>query len=772
MKKNTSVFTDFLYRLTSAGILSGAVILCFSGFFGIIDVTWKHGIVLFLSVVLFSFIMELKRRQQIYVLSVGIAAPFLLVASVGRERCGLAWRKFLDLPMGKGENLADDRIFIELMWICAVSISVCLLQLLLESYFCLKIVAVLTFFGWLLSTLWGKWQVPKTGIVFFVLYGAIAVAQGIRLGRKKTENGSEWAFILWIMPFMVLYFGILCLMPAPENPYGWQWAKDIYQRAEEKVTMYLENLANGKREDMDNAVSGFSEEAGLLSGVKTENNNLMKIEVPGGKNLSFYLTGKIYDTFDGREWKSTNRDSRKERLLDTAETVYALERYADSDDEDFYRIMRMEVEYQFFHSGYLLAPSKTWEAEGKKKRFNYTQEGADFVLGKKAGYGTKYRLKFCQLNMDPEQMQDFLLCDLTEDERAWKRALEEYSGEKITPLDLSAYRESVKMQYSEMPGISSETKEWLFRITEAAETDVEKMYCIESALADMEYNINPGKLPEQVTDEESFLDYFLLEKREGYCVYFATAFVLLARAEGFPARYVQGFCVPAGNGTEIAVRSGMAHAWPEVYIEGKGWIPFEPTPGYDEKRYAVRKENTLIKHNYVNDKEQMWEEDESSETEALDVLPEDNMRKPKELSRWALYAGRIALFVIASGILAFAADRVGEKHREKRRSLSEKYRIAVLQNLQMLSMLGYERQQSETYHELAERIRHGIADEQEMPVAFIETYERALYGTMEIGQQELAECFRQRERLLEMLKKNKGKRYLFCRIKLYIMRYR
>lgn len=158
---------------------------------------------------------------------------------------------------------------------------------------------------------------------------------------------------------------------------------------------------------------------------------------------------------------------------------------------------------------------------------------------------------------------------------------------------------------------------------------------------------------------------------------------MVTRPDTVTREYVQGFCVPAENETKIEVRSGMAHAWPEVYIEGKGWIPFEPTPGYGEKRYAVRKENTLIKHKYFNDKEEIWEEDEASETEALDILPEENMGKPKELSRWAMYAGRIALFVITSGMLAFVADRVGEKHREKRRSLSEKYRIAVLQNLQM-----------------------------------------------------------------------------------------
>ena len=36
----------------------------------------------------------------------------------------------------------------------------------------------------------------------------------------------------------------------------------------------------------------------------------------------------------------------------------------------------------------------------------------------------------------------------------------------------------------------------------------------------------------------------------------------------------------------MTVTWNMAHAWPEVYIKGIGWLPFEPTPGYEELRYT------------------------------------------------------------------------------------------------------------------------------------------------------------------------------------------
>ncbi|MEK3867612.1 transglutaminase domain-containing protein, partial [Paenibacillus sp. FSL H7-0716] len=80
-----------------------------------------------------------------------------------------------------------------------------------------------------------------------------------------------------------------------------------------------------------------------------------------------------------------------------------------------------------------------------------------------------------------------------------------------------------------------------------------------------------------------FVDYFLFETKQGYCVHFATAMTVLLRSTGIPARYVQGY----GPGTQqeeampakYLVTQGDAHAWVEVYFAGAGWVPFDPTPG-------------------------------------------------------------------------------------------------------------------------------------------------------------------------------------------------
>jgi transglutaminase-like putative cysteine protease/energy-coupling factor transporter transmembrane protein EcfT len=71
---------------------------------------------------------------------------------------------------------------------------------------------------------------------------------------------------------------------------------------------------------------------------------------------------------------------------------------------------------------------------------------------------------------------------------------------------------------------------------------------------------------------------FLTEKH-GYCVHFASAMAVMARTLGIPARVAVGFLPgePNADGTMV-VSSHDAHAWPELYFEGVGWVRFEPTP--------------------------------------------------------------------------------------------------------------------------------------------------------------------------------------------------
>lgn len=79
--------------------------------------------------------------------------------------------------------------------------------------------------------------------------------------------------------------------------------------------------------------------------------------------------------------------------------------------------------------------------------------------------------------------------------------------------------------------------------------------------------------------DQDAVAYFLLESKAGYCDYFASAMVVLLRAEGIPARVVRGYTGGAYDKETAAyvVLASMAHAWPEVYFPLYGWQRFEPT---------------------------------------------------------------------------------------------------------------------------------------------------------------------------------------------------
>ncbi|MCL1065466.1 transglutaminaseTgpA domain-containing protein [Shewanella olleyana] len=75
------------------------------------------------------------------------------------------------------------------------------------------------------------------------------------------------------------------------------------------------------------------------------------------------------------------------------------------------------------------------------------------------------------------------------------------------------------------------------------------------------------------------VDDFLFENQAGFCSHYASALVFMARSSGIPARMVAGY-----QGGEYNPKAGyysvyqyMAHAWTEVWLEGLGWVRFDPT---------------------------------------------------------------------------------------------------------------------------------------------------------------------------------------------------
>ncbi len=85
------------------------------------------------------------------------------------------------------------------------------------------------------------------------------------------------------------------------------------------------------------------------------------------------------------------------------------------------------------------------------------------------------------------------------------------------------------------------------------------------------------------TDGSDVIEWFLFEGKQGYCNYYATAEVLMLRSLGIPARMAVGYARGDNSRDSLVytVRNENAHAWPEVYFVGYGWVEFEPTANQD-----------------------------------------------------------------------------------------------------------------------------------------------------------------------------------------------
>jgi len=154
-------------------------------------------------------------------------------------------------------------------------------------------------------------------------------------------------------------------------------------------------------------------------------------------------------------------------------------------------------------------------------------------------------------------------------------------------IDLKRISEEAYSDYLVIPETLPERVMLLAEsITKDMKNDYDKVKAIEQYLStNYPYTLNPGDTPEG----KDFVDYFLFDIQKGYCTYFASSMAILTRSIGIPSRYIEGYILPSkmGKNSVYHVTNQQAYAWVEVYFEGIGWIPFEPTSSFGESLYSA-----------------------------------------------------------------------------------------------------------------------------------------------------------------------------------------
>jgi len=177
-----------------------------------------------------------------------------------------------------------------------------------------------------------------------------------------------------------------------------------------------------------------------------------------------------------------------------------------------------------------------------------------------------------------------------------KYSVEAYIPE-VTISELRAapadYPDEIRARYLQLPHDLPDRVGRLARQITAGKTNpYDKAKAIESYLrTNYPYDLKVPAPPQN----RDVADYFLFDLKKGYCDYYATAMVVLARASGVPARFVSGYSPGTYDAlnAQYVIRELNAHSWPEVYFPEIGWVEFEPTGSIPEIVRQEKDESAL-----------------------------------------------------------------------------------------------------------------------------------------------------------------------------------
>ena len=159
------------------------------------------------------------------------------------------------------------------------------------------------------------------------------------------------------------------------------------------------------------------------------------------------------------------------------------------------------------------------------------------------------------------------------------------------------YPEELREHYLALPrSVPDRVHELAREIVKGKTNPYDKAQAIETYLRttypyDLEVPVPP--------EDQDVADYFLFDLKKGYCDYFATAMVVLARSSGLPARFVSGYATGSYDSpnAKYIIRELDAHSWAEIYFPGIGWVEFEPTGSRPEMERSEKADPASLTQN-------------------------------------------------------------------------------------------------------------------------------------------------------------------------------
>lgn len=364
------------------------------------------------------------------------------------------------------------------------------------------------------------------------------------------------------------------------------------------------------------AVSGYDDELTLknLNNINLDERRVLDIRlkwIPEGTSLplptALWVRGMVLNQFDGERWSQAAQlgnewvSDRWEEVNFAEPSGVLLAQEIHQDIGQVERLFAVPMPVQFYDLPH-----------GYSVQMNYLTWG--LKLGRYPDFARRRRVEVkyravSQVQPDASQIL----------EAASRRGLKAPQSENkwLTPNEYKALvhrfdrRDSPRLSDAEirintqLP--SDPITDVVFALSHehmTASTDADKILLLLNWMRDnFEYTLQPG-----MGDTRRPLERFLTQTRRGHCEYFASAFVLLLRAQRIPARVALGFYTSEFDpiSKSFIVRQSDAHAWAEVWLNDYGWITVDPTPPTHRGRSSVLLERASIWARFSGVMRQLW----------------------------------------------------------------------------------------------------------------------------------------------------------------------
>lgn len=585
---------------------------------------------------------------------------------------------------------------------------------------------------------------------FYIFIVALITNYFYYFYTKNIKNKDKQGF--YLLAVNSILFSLILVFLAGNlyriKPQPLIFLYDIGTAVEEYIDNIKERNARKKESDKSGGQNGdneISDEEKNQEAVEYESADILKPKVETtSKSLLYvytdhpiYLRGSVCNIFNGKQWDYYVNYNFE--INDMEEHIFGLKyltRYIRDDSvytdykdvtNSFFDEEKVGIIYKNIATNILFTPTNfisIYDSNGNNSNDVFRYDASEI-----ARYNKVLEKDFtCSINyLKPkynlEMFQNML--------RRSKEGLYDSFGNSSYKEDLIYKARKIRQEYMQIPeGTTDRTIELADNITKGYNNDYDKAKAIEIYLkSNIDYSYSTD-LPD---DGEDIIDNFLFKTKEGFCTYSATSMIIMLRSVGIPARYVKGFVIrekekedadnivlqnnnkkqEESKNNKRTVTGYNAHAWVEAYLEGYGWLPFEPTSGFNfvqetKKIDYLKKPQTDIEDTQIDD------------------LTNKNV-KEKKIPTSYIIIFLITLKLVISVLLITSRLR---KHKRFYEISTTPNKIIKLftKILMLMELVGYKRYPNQTIREYAKSINGQLDVEGYNLMELTKIYEIACYS--------------------------------------------